>query len=280
MAAALSRVARVAAAQAAPTPTAGKYILDVSETRGRRISRGCPVSIFGRSELWIGANGSGFSRSTVYPPRSLSLTSRESCASVASKLGRKEEAGVTEVGWAPHCLDREKAVLQRLPLGVGAMRRSLVSEARRADGAWVEGRLSSILFGRIADLLQEGIATPAQRADLYKVAGTLPGVALIASVHDPLGRPGVAVSARGQGGRIRMIFDPKTSALLALVVSNQSPSGVMESTWRAYLQPRAVDALPEGSPRNLKPACTAANHYQINSARIKPHLWVQRGAKP
>jgi hypothetical protein len=282
VAAVLGRVAQVAAAQPGTAPAAGEYVLDVYETEGRRLQRGCPMRTFDRSELWIGADGSGFSRSTAYPSKALAGASRKLCLGAAAMLGHEEEVGVSESAWAPHCLDRDRVALDRLPLGVAAMRRALIAEATKADGASMNIRLSNILFGFISNLLGEGIATPQQRADLYRVAGTLPGVELFTGVRDPMGRRGVAMTLKAEGQHIQMIFDPKTSALLAVVVSDRTPSGAVESTWKVYLQPRIVDALPPGSPTKLKPACVAANHYQVDSAQIRPRLWVQRGvpAKP
>ena len=73
------------------------------------------------------------------------------------------------------------------------------------------------MFTLVGDALRETSATPAQRAALYEVAARLPGVELIGRVRDPAGRPGVAVAMASEDDKIRhtLVFDPKTSVLLA-----------------------------------------------------------------
>ena len=56
---------------------------------------------------------------------------------------------------------------------------------------------------------------PAVRAALYRIAATLPGVRYDGTIHDALGRPGVEISIGASNDQLRMIFDARTSALLA-----------------------------------------------------------------
>jgi hypothetical protein len=66
-------------------------------------------------------------------------------------------------------------------------------------------------FQVIGDLLERADASPALRSALYQAAAEIPGVELIGTAHDAVGRTGTAVA-----------FDPKSSQLLgeATVVSD------------------------------------------------------------
>lgn len=70
-------------------------------------------------------------------------------------------------------------------------------------------------FQIIGDLLRDTDAPPALRAALYTIASQLPAVQLVGPTHDQLGRPGTGVAYDLAGQRNELIFDPRTSALLA-----------------------------------------------------------------
>jgi len=70
-------------------------------------------------------------------------------------------------------------------------------------------------FVIIGDLLRSAPVPPAQRAALYRAAARIEGVRLAGAVRDDLGRPGVAVDLEHEGQRRRLVFDPRTSNLLA-----------------------------------------------------------------
>ncbi len=72
-------------------------------------------------------------------------------------------------------------------------------------------RASNELY-TISQLLSTPV-TPAVRAALYRAAAGLRGVRYDGGTHDPLGRPGVAVSVPGG---VRMVFNPATGTLLSL----------------------------------------------------------------
>jgi hypothetical protein len=64
--------------------------------------------------------------------------------------------------------------------------------------------------------LLTGPATPGTKAAAYRLLAQQPGITIIASVTDPLGRTGVAVAdGQGHGGRDYMIIDPRTARELA-----------------------------------------------------------------
>jgi hypothetical protein len=77
-------------------------------------------------------------------------------------------------------------------------------------------------FQVIGDLLQRANASPALRSALYQAAAAIPGVELIGTAHDAVGRTGTAVAFSSQGDLDELIFDPKSSQLLgeATVVSD------------------------------------------------------------
>ena len=83
-------------------------------------------------------------------------------------------------------------------------------------------------FKIIGELLSETDASPALRSALYQVASGLEGMSLIGSVVDPLGRTGTAVAYASAGETHELIFDPRTSSLLATkdVVTNPSQASL------------------------------------------------------
>lgn len=69
-------------------------------------------------------------------------------------------------------------------------------------------------FTTIGDLLRESIAPPNVSAALYRAAALIPGVTVVKSVRDAIGRPGVAVAFAFRGTRTDWIFDSKTLQML------------------------------------------------------------------
>ena len=63
-------------------------------------------------------------------------------------------------------------------------------------------------------LLDQDYLLPAQRAALYKLFVTIPGLKVVPHVRDYIGRPGVGVSLTTDGFTTMWIFDPKTFAYL------------------------------------------------------------------
>jgi hypothetical protein len=73
-------------------------------------------------------------------------------------------------------------------------------------------------FLLIADLLTQPGLSSAQRAALYRAAGSLEGVRFLDSYADPLGRVGQAFSLTGDGEETILVVDPRTAAPLATEV--------------------------------------------------------------
>ncbi|HEX3873393.1 MAG TPA: CU044_5270 family protein [Solirubrobacteraceae bacterium] len=78
----------------------------------------------------------------------------------------------------------------------------------------------------IAELLTAPLPT-AVRAALFRAVATIPGVTYTSSARDPLGRAGAAVTVGRGPGQVRLVFDPRTGALLANVEGSVSSSTVV-----------------------------------------------------
>jgi len=63
-----------------------------------------------------------------------------------------------------------------------------------------------------ATVVLTGPATPGTRAAMYQLLAQQPGITIVRSVTDPLGRTGVAVA---DGAGDYMVIDPQTAQLLA-----------------------------------------------------------------
>jgi hypothetical protein len=112
------------------------------------------------------------------------------------------------------------AGVERLPVtaaGLGATLRRMWNSI--PDKAAVVGlphpTFADYVFGWTSSLLT-GPATPGTKAAAYRLLAQQPGITIIPSVTDPLGRTGVAIAdGQGYGGRDYMIIDPRTAQELA-----------------------------------------------------------------
>lgn len=102
------------------------------------------------------------------------------------------------------------------------------------------------VFTELGDALRETPSPAPLRAALYRALALVPGVQLVGTVSDSVGRTGTAVAFTETGVRAELIFDPRTSQMLAerrvvldpRVAQLNVPAGtVIEDT--TYLQ-RAV----------------------------------------
>ena len=93
-------------------------------------------------------------------------------------------------------------------------------------------------FTTIGDLLRESIAPPKVSAALYRAAALIPGVAVVASATDAIGRSGVAVALTYQGTRSEWIFSRQTLQYLGerdIDVANGSTTGEAAVQQRAFV---------------------------------------------
>lgn len=158
--------------------------------------------------MWVAPDGSGRIRETADEVIFLSDRAR----SAWQAAGSPELARPINRDFGPGGLSYED--LARLPTDPKALAAVIRERASRADPP-----LDVEMFIVVGDLLRQPGAAPHLRAALYKVAASIPGVELIGSVRDRAGRQGVAVAKTtdhwGSKQRFVVIFDPRTSALLA-----------------------------------------------------------------
>lgn len=245
-AAVLLRTARVAASQP-PTapPTPGQFVYTKSESMNENsaIVGGKEINFFQNQtrEIWIGPDGSGRLREVNSAPRFAS--SADEAAWVA--VGKPDLTGgslTDDSTFKPgglYYLD-----LSKLPTDPGALKQLIVSRT-------VEGGPpgDDETFTIIGDLLRETYASPGVRAALYTIAAELPGVQLVGSTTDHLGRAGTAVAYVSHGVSHELIFDPQTAALLGEETTVVDPSQVTPSApagtvlgWTSYLSSGVVDS--------------------------------------
>jgi hypothetical protein len=201
---ALRHAAAVARRQAPPPPVApGHYVYSKSVQAFMVVDGDKGWAALGPKvrEVWLGRRG-GLLHETSGRPEFLSARDRERWLAAGRPQVNAPEATET-IGPTPP-LD--------LPTDPDALFGNLREKAQgNANGVDAE------MFTLVGDALRETDASPALRASLYEVAARIPGVELLGPTTDRSGRRGVAVAHTNSRNheRYELIFDPKTSALLA-----------------------------------------------------------------
>jgi hypothetical protein len=142
-----------------------------------------------------------------------------------------------------------------LPVTPLALERAIV---RRFEGGHPN---NAITFLDASTILSVG-APPAIRTALYHMIAELPGVEYLGRMTDPLGRPGVGVGLiqKAPRGDVMTIFDPATSAVLALGDgATRSPRGM--PPWfspTTYVKSGIVDSIAGTPPAGSGPAAGPA----------------------
>jgi hypothetical protein len=138
------------------------------------------------------------------------------------------------------------AYLSRLPTDPAGMRehlyRGLAQDPLADYKAW----------GGVGSMITRAYMPAAQRAALFRAAGTIPGVETVNEAEDAAGRRGVAVAMVNKLGGVRheYIFDPTTYLYLGerVVVVDAATAGAPEGTLltsTAQLKVEVVDHAPE-----------------------------------
>lgn len=270
-AAALEQLARIAANGPLLVPGPGQYLYveSVSDYPAIAVAGGggqdCVTYAADHGELWIGANGSGFQRDTT--GRATFTSARDRAVCLAMKPTPLNPSGTSDFWFAPGCFQlgptNDMQALSTDP-------RTLLVQMRRLDGG---PRTPAEDFVHIGDFMRDTDASPAVRAALYRAAALIPGVHLLGSVRDHLGRIGLGVAYDAPGVRHELIFNPRTSELMGEQDSGPGPGG---HDWAVYLQTRVVARLPHASPVRLSPPCVNGAGY-ITHTRYGD---VQTGARP
>jgi hypothetical protein len=184
-------------------------------------------------EIWQGPRG-GLLNSSSGRPKFLSERDRQ--AWIAAGRPNVYEGDTDSMR-----LPRQEA--SDLPSKPGALFERLEAEARgHSEGTHRQ------MFTRLGDYLRETNITPRQRAALYEVAARIPGVELVGTVRDPVGRKGIAVAMeqRNDGVRHTLVIDSATGTLLSeeqVTLENNSygyPAGTVVGH-STYLKTRIVD---------------------------------------
>jgi hypothetical protein len=244
-AAVLHRAARIAARQPATAPPGpGQFVYTKSESlyENGAVVDHKEINFFQTQtrEIWIGPDGSGRLRESDGPPRF--ATSADRAAWIAAgkpDLTGNPSSDDTFGAGGLYYLD-----LSNVPTDPSQLKQLI-------DNRTIEGGPSgdAETFTIIGDLLRETYASPALRSALYTVAAELPGVQLLGTVQDQLGRSGTGVAYVSRGFSHELIFDPQTSALLAEQTTVADPSQVKPPApagtvvdWTSYLSSGVVDS--------------------------------------
>ncbi len=199
----LRSLADVAAQQPAAAPLAeGQFAYTRSDNlqmnTSVNVDSGKPVTTleaFTR-EIWIGADGSGRIHQVSQDPGGIRTMDQQ--FGPGGLTPPLETNGFTE------------DELNRLAQDPAALAQAITT---RASGT--KNPVADESFVLVGDLLRESNAPAQLRWALFQVAAGIPGVDLVGNVADPAGRPGVSVAMTHNGVRSELIFDPKSSMLLA-----------------------------------------------------------------
>jgi hypothetical protein len=243
-AAALLHAARAAASRPTIAPPApGQFVYTKSEGQAENTAvldqRAINFFQSVTREIWIGPDGSGRIRQMEGSPRFVTRADR--VAWIAA--GKPDLTGSSrDDSFGPRGLSYLD--LSKLPTDPAQLRQLI--ESRTIEGG-PPGDAET--FTIIVDLLRETYAPPTVRSALYTIAAELPGVQLLGTAHDHLGRPGTAVAYASDGLSHEAIFDPRTSALLGeqtivadpSLVNPRRPAGTVLD-WTSYLNSGVVNS--------------------------------------
>lgn len=190
-------------------------------------------------EIWVAQDGSGRIRQVSEPPVLPDAKAR-ACWLAAGSPPLAQVAGESSYDrrYAPGGLAAPLDIdgftpdqLLRLAGNQDGLSAAIRQQAERTSNP-----LGYEMLTIVGDLLSESVAPPRLRASLYDVAASIPGITLVGTTKDALGRTGLAVAASRNDSRLELIFDPATSALLARQVTAAgapdclAAGGIVEST--------------------------------------------------
>ncbi|WP_440081563.1 CU044_5270 family protein [Streptosporangium sp. LJ11] len=164
---------------------------------------------------------------------------------------RREGGGAPPSRFTGHDIRAEHqrtdyAYLSRLPTDPAGMRehlyRGLAQDPLADYKAW----------GNVGSMITQAYMPSAQRAALFRAAGTIPGVETVDRAEDAAGREGVAVAMANKLGGVRheYIFDSTTHLYLGerVVATDAARAGAPEGTLltsTAQLKVEVTDSAPE-----------------------------------
>jgi hypothetical protein len=200
------------------------------------------VSYTERRQAWIGPDGSGRIVQTYSNPHL--GTAKDRAGWIAA--GRPSlEVAPSDSTFAPGQLSVGPSNLNRLPADPAKLAALLA--ARKIEGG-PKGPAED--FVQIGDMLRETYVRPALRAAIFIVAERIPGVRLLGTVTDQDGRSGIGLAyvhaypAQGEIAKSVLIFDPKTSKMIAeeSLVTYAKTGKTALMSWTDYLASGVVNS--------------------------------------
>jgi hypothetical protein len=145
--------------------------------------------------------------------------------------------------------------VQKLPTDPAALTARIESAFSHDNGqTWVSQEVELVV-----SLLRDAPVSPELGAALYQAVGRLPGIDVIGSRSDSLGRTGVAIGvADWIGIRRELIIDPKTGRLL----------GERQVLTREIDDNPAPANTTSGPPRNMRPGEVMADTTYVSEAVV------------
>jgi hypothetical protein len=290
VAVALERAANIAAHGASPPPLhPGEYWyiravditpLPIELPRGRK-SVTIEVAQRAVSEAWIGVLGITHIRETpLGAPRFTSARDRERWldagappmyASVVAenRIVRGQPGFPPNAGafYGNQLLTYQQ--LQTLPSDpaqlLARIRDALTATERRVPNLRIDA--TGLHIGKF-NTIEGLLLSPAPRAvtaGLYRAAALIPGVRYLGETTDPLGRQGLAIELDTPGEHRRVIYNPRTAALLSQLSDFGGPPhpGVYDS--ESYTASGVVSS-PRALPRRVAPV----GHPTPLATRLRP----------
>jgi hypothetical protein len=206
------------------------------------------VSYTERRQIWIGSDGSGRIVETYSNPQL--GTAKDRAGWIAA--GRPSLAvAPSDSTFGPGQLSVGPPNLNRLPDDPAKL--ATLLEARKIEGG-PKGPGED--FVQVGDLLREDYVRPALRSAIFIVAEQIPGVRLLGTVTDQVGRSGIGLAyvnswpAQGETGKSVLVFDPKTSKMIAeetYVTSTKTGKTVL-TAWTDYLKSGVVNSVTSNNP--------------------------------
>lgn len=220
--AALVQAAAVAEHRPVPFPGNNQFYYVRSLTTQLQLIRAhstTPLALSGRpvptavetlgTQLWISANRTGVTKGRVISVKFPTAAARR----LWKRLGRPPFApppggAISPLGGGRYLLGNIKLTRQQL-LATSTDPHVLYAKLYAAGGSPAE------VFAEIGDALRDRPAPARLRAALYRTLALVPGVRLVGSVTDSIGRRGTAVGFIHDGTEDELIFDPASSDMLA-----------------------------------------------------------------
>ena len=186
-------------------------------------------------EVWFGSDGSGLIIETWRRSSFFTEEQQRRWKTVEHRAAREDPCPSVDP-FAAGRLHGQGPMLAKLPVDTSALAATL--EAQRMLNLY-----------SIGDLMGEALVPDVLLRALGRVAARLPGVEVLATATDQLGRIGQRVARLEHGRRVELIFDPDSLELLGsreVLVdpdAGYAPPGTLVG-WTSYLSREIVNSLP------------------------------------